>query len=340
MKIRYLLSFPFAMGVGGGGQITTDILSNLSKNNECKPLDFEAREIDFDTLFVFGFTFINIHLLKFYKDNGVKVILYPIYDRMKSRLSMKFFNFLIKFPIMNIYSLRNNILNSVDIIMVANESERKDLVEIYRCKSERIFTARYCLSDQVFEKKDTVPDSLFFNKYKIKNFVFCSAVVISKRKNQISLIKALKGTGIKLVLNNTHNIIDGLNEEFRTLTENNNDVICLASLDSDMLFSCYKNAKVNISVSNAETAGLVNLEAGLMGCNLAASALESHLEYIKDHAVFFDQNNISEIRKSVLEALNKPKSIETIKYIEDNYRWENYINQLESIILNFQKTIV
>lgn len=326
------------MAVGGGGQITADILSHLKEKFECKPLDYDSKDIDFDTLIVFGFTFLNIHMLEFYKQKGVKVILYPIYDRMKSRLKMKLFKFLIKAPIMNIYSFRHDLLNSVDMVLVANDSEKQDMIEIYDCNPNIIVCQKYCLNKDVFTKKETVSEDLFYDKYKIRDFVFCSAVVISKRKNQIALIKALSNTGITLVLNNTHKIIDGLETEFNESIKTNKNVLCLESMEQDMLISCYKNAKVNISVSNAETAGLVNLEAGLMGCNLVASGLESHREYLGEYAIFVDQNNLEDIKKAVILAYNTPKNLETVNYIIKNYKWEGYIENLVNKISQIQKS--
>lgn len=329
MKIKYLFTFPFSMDIGGGGQVIKDITSHLKALYQTDFVNYETQEIDFDVLIVFGCTYLNTHMLNFYRTNGVKVVLYPIFDRMKPLWQFKAFSWMTRVPFLNIFKLRNQIFKAVDLIIVANESERRDLVEIYKADNSKITTMFYGVNDKVIELDKVITKNLFTDKYTgWTNFVFCPAAVISSRKNQIKLIKALKGTGIKLVLNNTNRIIDNLESEFHSLTKNDPNILCLERMDLDMMVSCYKNAKVSISVSQAETAGLVNLEAGYLGCNLVVSDLEALREYLQEYAIFINQNSEEEIRNAVTKAMQSDYNPKLKQFVQDHYTWDKYIDEL------------
>lgn len=338
MKIRYLYTYPFAMDLGGGGKVIKDITSKLKEKYFCEFLDYESKEIDFDILIVFGCTYLNPHMLNFYRNKGVRVVLYPIFDRMKPLWQMKLFKFMLSFPILNIYKLRKEIFGASDLLIAANESEKRDLIEIYDTPADKIRLLHYGISDNILELDKTIGKELFQEKYPgWTDFVFCPAAVISQRKNQMTLIKALKGSGVKLVLNNTNRIVDNLEEEFDELTQNDPDILRLESLDLPMLISCYKNAKVSVSVSQAETAGLVNLEAGYLGCNLVVSDLEALREYLAEHAIFVNQNDVNSVKLAVLKAVKQDYNPDLREFVQINYTWDGYIERLENIISEINK---
>jgi len=332
MKIRYAFSFPQCMDVGGGGQVIRDIATHLSEFADIAPLDYMSKNIDFDVFIYFGCTYFSPEVLNTFKQRGIKIIIYPIFDRMKPVWQMKFFKPLLKFPILNIYSLRNKIISAGDVIIAGNYSEKRDLIEIYNIDPSKIHVLHYGVNDEIFKKDTEISSSLFVEKYGWKDFVFCPAAAITKRKNQISLIKALKGTGLKLVLNNTQAIEPEIAEEFASLTHNDPNILCLEKLSFEMLISAYKSAKVSVSVSQAETAGLVNLEAAYLGCNIVVSNLEALQEYVGKIADFVDQNNIEDIRKKVLSSFDRSFREADKEFVLYNYSWAGYTQNLIELI--------
>jgi glycosyltransferase involved in cell wall biosynthesis len=331
-KIKYLFTYPFSMDLGGGGVAIRQMVRRLERQYDIDYLDYNAEEIDFETLIVFGCTYWSPEVLRFYRNKGVNIVSIPIFDRMHPVWLMRLLSPLIKFPILNAYSLRAKILAEASHILVHNKSEWRDLEKIYGADPKKMKLFHYGISDEFFEIADSISPDLFYNEYKLKNFVFIPAAAVSKRKNQLTLIKALKGTNTHLVINNTNKIQDGLEQEFNTLTKNDPYIHCLESLSFKMLISAYKNAKVSVSLSQAETAGLVNLEAAYLGCNLVVSKLEAFYEYLKGYATFVDQNNPEVVRKAVLEAMQKDYDPSVREFIEKNYTWDVYIEELRALL--------
>ncbi len=331
-KIKYLFTYPFSMDLGGGGVAIRQMVRRLEREYDIDYLDYNAEEIDFETLIVFGCTYWSPEVLRFYRKSGVKVVMLPIFDRMHPVWLMRLLKPLIKVPILNAYSLRYKLLQETDTILVHNKSEWRDLEKIYGADPKKMKLFHYGISDEFFDMAESVSPDLFYNEYKLKDFVFIPAAAVSKRKNQLTLIKALKGTKTHLVINNTNKIQDGLEDEFKALTSDDPYIHCLESLSFKMLISAYKNAKVSVSLSQAETAGLVNLEAAYLGCNLVVSKLEAFYEYLQDHATFVDQNNPEEVKKAVLQALVTDYDPSVRGFIEKNYTWDAYIEELRPLL--------
>jgi glycosyltransferase involved in cell wall biosynthesis len=343
MKIRYDFVYPFSMPLGGGGQVIEYIIQKLAKFHDIKLHDKLSSSLDFDIFIQFGNTYISLELLEFFKKNHIKIILIPIFDRIRPLWFFKFLNFLNKFPIQNIFSYRYKLFQIADIIITHNKSESRDLKEIYNADTSKIELFHYGISDDFFDQASQIDKDSFKLKFGFDGYVFCPAASINKRKNQIRLIKALKNTGIKLVLNNTQNILDGIGDEFKLLTTNDPDILCLKELTRRELIECYKGAKVVVSVSQAETAGLTNLEAAYLGCNLVVSDIEAFHEYLEDFPIsYVNQNNTNEIKDAIMKALKADYNTAVKDFVENNYRWDSYINKLDLVIekINYKATSI
>ena len=326
------------MDAGGGAQITKDILAFLRKDYFCEAFNYELPTIDFDTLLLIGCTYLNPEIMEYYKARGVKIVLYPIYDRMKPLWQLRALKPLIKAPFLNIYNLRKKIFDASDIILVANESERRDIVDIYNCDPKKVNMMHYCVNDKLIKLSDSVSPDLFGDKYPdFKDAIFCPAAGITKRKNQIKLLEAIEGTNYKLILNNTNNIEPDIKDRFEELTVGNPNVLCLGRISLEEMISCYKSSHMSISVSQAETAGLVNLEAGYLGCNLIVSNLEALQEYVGKYATFVDQNDKKSILSAIEKSMATPKSNQMTQHVLDNYTWESYIAKLVALINKVEK---
>jgi glycosyltransferase involved in cell wall biosynthesis len=328
MKIRYIAEYPQILPLGGGGVVLDKYKEFLNISNEYKPLEWDKKEIDFNVLFVFNFTYHSPELLSQLKQKGVKIVIIPIFDRSKNYFLMKSISFLKTFKLLNVFSLRKKILKTADIIIAHNLTEQKELIELYDANKSKIKVLHYGISEEILSSEKKENQSLFYNKYKIRNFIFCPAAVISKRKNQISLLRALEKTNYKLVLTGCDNIEPEIKTEFENLTQKNKNVLCLGRLDINMLTSCYKNAEVSISVSQSETAGLVNLEGALLGCKIVTSNLDSIREYMSDFSNYINQNSKQSILNGLKLSYNQDYNPDVKKYVITNFTWENYFKEL------------
>jgi len=155
----------------------------------------------------------------------------------------------------------------------------------------------------------------------MKDFVLCVGRV-EDRKNQLALIKALKGTGLQLVLIGAVPTKSKLNYYNLCKKEADDDVIFMDWMNSESLALAYYAAKVHALPSWYETPGLVNLEAGLAGCNIVATDKGSTKEYLRDYAWYCDPAKTSSIRLAVLNAFSAEKSPDLRNFICKNFSWE------------------
>ncbi len=334
LKIRYSYSYPLDSDLGGGTVFVSEMVKALGKKAFIKELDLKKPSEQFDFLLVFGSTWVNLETLDYYKNKGVKIILFPIFDRPKPRKTMKRMSFLKKFPVLNTYSLRDKLYSKADYIITAGETEKFDLNYIYGVKNIKMETVHQGISSKFLEalKKSKID---FQDKFDFQEgFVFSAANSICNRKGQLELLKALKGSKYKIVLNNTHKIEKGLEKEFKKLTKNNPNVLCLKELTIDELVACYKACSVFVSLSNSETAGYVNLEAGYSGCNLVVNDIPAFREYLKDWARYTNRDDKDKIKKDIIIAMGERRSNGFKKFVNDNYMWEIYSQKLINILEN------
>ena len=159
----------------------------------------------------------------------------------------------------------------------------------------------------------------FVLKYHLKDFILCAGR-ISSRKNQLSLIKALKKTDHQLVL-----IGSNRNIEYYQACKSaaNSNTIFINEMSYLHLASAYAAASVHVLPSWFETPGLSNLEAGLAGCHIVTTSKGCTKEYFRNFAAYCDPSNVDSIRDQVEKMIRAPKNRDLSRYIHKNYLWEN-----------------
>ncbi|HOP59814.1 MAG TPA: glycosyltransferase family 4 protein [Candidatus Saccharicenans sp.] len=165
-------------------------------------------------------------------------------------------------------------------------------------------------------------DEEFIKRHKMKDFVLCVSATFGYRKNQLSLIRALKGTGLPLV------IIAGAYSRAerryykKCRREADSSVKFVPPIPREELPSAYKAAQVFALPSLFETPGLVCLEASAAGCNVVGTAVGSAKEYLGQFGWYCNPYDVTSIKQAVLEAYNSPKRKETQEYVLKNFTWE------------------
>ncbi len=149
---------------------------------------------------------------------------------------------------------------------------------------------------------------------------------IERRKNQLNLIKAVKGLDIPCYIIGKPAINDYKYYEL-CKQEAGNNVFFVDVLPQQEVYSIMKAARVHVLPSWFETTGLVSLEAAYYGCNIVISAKGDQKEYFQDYVFYSEPDSVDSIREAILKAYKQPFN-ETFKtIIKENYTWSETAKQ-------------
>lgn len=171
--------------------------------------------------------------------------------------------------------------------------------------------------------------TLFRESHAVDDFVLCVGR-IDPLKNQLSLIRALKGTGIRLVLVGRPDTSSLEWYYKQCLEEADNAVLFIRDLEhsSPLLESAYAAARVLVLPSYMEFPGLATLEAGLAGCNVAVTRVGVAREYFGDRVGYLDPLSLTSIREAVVQQYQAPKPNTDLQgHIQSNFLWGTVIQR-------------
>ena len=145
---------------------------------------------------------------------------------------------------------------------------------------------------------------------------------LEPHKNQLSLIKELRGSGIALtIVGDEHPHHPGYAAKCRSAADEN--VLFLPAMPHDELVSVYQQAAVHVLPSWFETTGLVSLEAAATGCAVVSTSLGYAREYFGDLAVYCDPQRHGSIRLAVAEALSAGPPADLRNHVSAHFTWEH-----------------
>lgn len=146
---------------------------------------------------------------------------------------------------------------------------------------------------------------------------------IEPRKNQLRLIQALRGSGLKLIIHGEASP-NHAQYERRCREAAGDDCFFEGWLQGDEVFAAYASAKVHAMPSFFETTGLSSLEAAAMGCNVVIGNIgDDAPEYFGEYAYYANPNDIDSIRSAVMKAYEAPYDEKLRLKIFDKFTWEN-----------------
>src|ERR1700733_11408622 len=143
---------------------------------------------------------------------------------------------------------------------------------------------------------------------------------IERRKCQLQLVRALKGTGLRLVLIGN----PGPNQMayFEQIKRERDDTVTIVGhVDQPSLRPYYAACKVHALVSWMETAGMSSLEAAAMGANIVITDKGDPREYFGDLAYYCSPDSEASIREALLRAHSAPRSTLLQERVLNNYTW-------------------
>ncbi|MCC7202171.1 MAG: glycosyltransferase family 4 protein [Nitrospirae bacterium] len=216
-----------------------------------------------------------------------------------------------------VWNTQKESLKYIDLFLPNSQSEWRRFAKELDIHDALHQAVPNSVDQQLFnpEKLEIDPEHLQF-----KGCILCVAR-IDGRKNQFSLVQALKNYPGKLVFvgkTSQHH-----NKDFIRLKNfDRPNTYFLGDIPHKKLPSLYAVSKVHVLPSYFETTGLSSLEAGAMGCNIVVSDRGDVREYFGNLAYYCEPDSIDSIRNAVLEAYNSPVNQALSKHILENFIWE------------------
>jgi glycosyltransferase involved in cell wall biosynthesis len=145
---------------------------------------------------------------------------------------------------------------------------------------------------------------------------------ISSLKNQLRLIAALEGTGLRLVIAGSR--VPTHAAFFRAVCEaaRRAGVTMLGHLPHERLASALAAARVVALPSWFETCGLACLEGAVAGCRVVVTNRGYTREYFGQEASYCDPGDVDSIRRAILEAADAPIPERLRDRVLSEYTWE------------------
>ncbi len=215
--------------------------------------------------------------------------------------------------------MQRYVINNADVLLPNSEMEMCKLKESFGIDSRDYIVVPNGIDDKIASKRLAEEESIEFAEF--RDAIICVGR-IETRKNQLALVKALDNSGYKLVL------VGGVSSNHQKYFEvikkyiNRNDgFVYIPRIENEKLYLLYKSCRVSALPSWLDTPGLVSLEAGAMGCNLAISTRGSTREYFGDDAFYCEPDDIESIRVAVDSAYSKGKDHRLQNKIFEKYTW-------------------
>jgi glycosyltransferase involved in cell wall biosynthesis len=328
----YFYVYPSAFQNLGGGEVqltkTKEALETLGADIHLFN-QWEDRFGPGDLVHVFGSVKDALGLMVSAKAQGAKIVLspiiwynwqsslmidYPLKERLLC-LSRQFAKVL--FPALP--SQRRRMMLLADLILAGSQMEAQQISRFFSIPKERIRVVTYGVEDHF---RDTSKD-LFIQEYGLENFVL-SVGRIEPRKNQLSLIRAMKSVKRALVLigDPVSHHADYFNKCKR---EAGDQVHFLGSLphNSELLCSAYAACDVFALPTWFETPGHAAMEAALAGSKVAVTREGSTREYFQNFAEYVNPGSVSDVSVKLNKLLAAPKTTELASHVRENYTWAN-----------------
>ena len=174
--------------------------------------------------------------------------------------------------------------------------------------------------DERFYTADPTP---FIERYGLRDFVLNVGHTGHRRKNVLSLIRALAGIDHPAVI--IGRFIEGeYGDACRSEAGKHRHILLIDGLehDSEMLASAYAACDTFVLPSLFETPGIAALEAALAGAKVVITPYGGTREYFGELAQYVEPSSVDSIRAGITEALGRKKGTDLREHVRRNYLWQ------------------
>lgn len=214
-------------------------------------------------------------------------------------------------------SWRRRLYHAADLLLPNSQAEAEQLQRLFDVPARKIRVVPNGFDPRFAE---ATPE-LFHEHCDLRNFVLCCGR-FEPRKNQLTLIRALRRTGRPLVF--IGDAAPGHAGYYKACrAEAGGDVRFLGALpyESPLTASAYAAAGCLALVSWYETPGLVALEAAATGTPLVVPAGGATEEYFGPWAEYVRPYDLRGIRAAVDAALIRGRRAEAAAHVVENFTW-------------------
>lgn len=191
-----------------------------------------------------------------------------------------------------------------DLLLPSSQTEVDLLTRYCGVPRERMIVVRNGADPRFFAAR---PEP-FKERYGLCDFVLCVGRIMP-RKNQLRIIRALKGSGLQLVFIGAPDP-DEAEYYAQCRREADADVHFLGWIDhrSDLLPSALAAARVFLMPSQVDIAPVAVVEAAAAGCRLVVTPVGSTREYYGAAALYVDPSSEADIRGQTLAGVARGRT--------------------------------
>ncbi len=286
---------------------------------------YESRIQDCDILHLFKMKDEQDELIDFAKGLGKKVVLSSVIPITNGTVLDRYRKFINRLPVHTIMKRRFKMLQKMDKIVTESYQESQFISEHYGIDENILMVIPNGVTVRNYAGRDVFDVIGEIDKY---------AIVIGRfddNKNQLNVIRALKGTGIHVVFLGGPAVwcLDYFDKCVRYAGNDNHfHFLGWVEHDSDLFWSAISNADTMVFPSYNETFGLVALEAGIAGCKLAISETLPILDYdsFKD-CMRFSPSSVESIRECVVNVFGASRNSSLVINLKNEFSWDRVVDQ-------------
>ena len=204
-----------------------------------------------------------------------------------------------------------------DLLLPNSRLEAERLAKTLDYPMDKFHVVHNGIDRSYMRKADPRP---FERKFGLKRFVLCTAR-FDYRKNQLGLIRALKGTDLAVVFIGGVRDPEYLSQCRKEATPRMHFLGALPP-DSPLLRSAYAACEVFVMPGLLETPGLAALEAGASGAKVVVTQEGSTREYFGDLATYVHPLAYRQMREAVLAAFHAKKDARLRRHLLRNFTWD------------------
>lgn len=215
-------------------------------------------------------------------------------------------------------SWRRELYHTADLLLPNSQAEAEQLVRYFGVSHEKIHVVPNG-ADSGLAQADPRP---FAELVGCRGFVLCAGR-IEPRKNQLGLLRALRGSGATVVI--LGDPVPGYEDYFaacRRAADRHVRFVSRLEHDDPLLASAYAAAGCVALCSWFETPGLVALEAGMQGVPLVLTSGGCTREYFGPDAFYANPHRADEIRAAVRSALASGRNLGLAHRLRNHFSWE------------------